>query len=233
MPPSRLAAGVAARPGDDLPEVPAEGAGAAVRQRPRSWPTTWGGSCAGEPILARPTPAWERAAKWARRRPATAALVAVGLVAAIGLAVAAERYRLQREQSRRRDERFAASRLEAVDGIDLSHRQRARGKLDDARSTLSDAPDEAELQAEPRLADLVRRVEDELRDVERRLDEDAARAADLERFARFGRLRDQLLVLDGNAALFPETLVGEGDQGSSPEARTGMPRPSPSAANVP
>ena len=29
---------------------------------------------AGRPIVARPVPAWERAAKWARRRPATAAL---------------------------------------------------------------------------------------------------------------------------------------------------------------
>ena len=33
----------------------------------------------GRPILARPTPAWERLAKWARRRPAAAAAVA-GLV---------------------------------------------------------------------------------------------------------------------------------------------------------
>ena len=171
---------------------------------------------AGEPIRARPTPAWERALKWARRRPARAALVACGLAAAIGLAVAAERHGANtREQARRRDERFAAARLEAVDGIDLSHRQWALGKPGDAKSTLSALLTKLKLQAEPRLAHLIRRVEDELRDVQRRLDEDAARAADLERFARFGRLRNQLLVLDGNAALFPETLVGEGGQGSS------------------
>jgi WD40 repeat protein/serine/threonine protein kinase len=36
---------------------------------------------AGEPVRARPTPAWERAWKWARRRPAVAALA--GLVVAV------------------------------------------------------------------------------------------------------------------------------------------------------
>jgi serine/threonine-protein kinase len=35
---------------------------------------------AGEPITARPVPAWERAIKWARRRPAIAALVAALLL---------------------------------------------------------------------------------------------------------------------------------------------------------
>jgi tetratricopeptide (TPR) repeat protein/tRNA A-37 threonylcarbamoyl transferase component Bud32 len=34
----------------------------------------------GEPILARPTPAWERAWKWCRRRPTHAALTGVGLL---------------------------------------------------------------------------------------------------------------------------------------------------------
>ena len=38
----------------------------------------------GRPILARPTPLWERAAKWAARRPAAAALIAVGAVAVVG-----------------------------------------------------------------------------------------------------------------------------------------------------
>src|SRR5581483_2941855 len=34
----------------------------------------------GRPILAEPVPAWERAVKWARRRPAAAALVGVSVV---------------------------------------------------------------------------------------------------------------------------------------------------------
>jgi eukaryotic-like serine/threonine-protein kinase len=40
---------------------------------------------AGEPVLARPTPAWERLLKWVRRRPAVAALVATAGLALLGL----------------------------------------------------------------------------------------------------------------------------------------------------
>jgi serine/threonine protein kinase/predicted Zn-dependent protease len=39
----------------------------------------------GEPIQARPTPAWERAGKWARRRPTAAALAAVSSLAVLAL----------------------------------------------------------------------------------------------------------------------------------------------------
>jgi serine/threonine protein kinase len=35
---------------------------------------------AGEPILARPTPVWERAARWARRHPAAATFLAISLI---------------------------------------------------------------------------------------------------------------------------------------------------------
>src|SRR5581483_2235745 len=41
---------------------------------------------AGEPILARPSPWWQRGAKWARRRPALASLVGVTAVAVVALA---------------------------------------------------------------------------------------------------------------------------------------------------
>ena len=42
---------------------------------------------AREPILARPTPAWERAWKWARCRPLAAALIGVSVLFALSIAV--------------------------------------------------------------------------------------------------------------------------------------------------
>src|SRR5439155_4622695 len=39
----------------------------------------------GEPVHARPTPTWERALRWARRRPAAAALVVLATAALLGL----------------------------------------------------------------------------------------------------------------------------------------------------
>jgi serine/threonine protein kinase len=43
----------------------------------------------GEPIRSRPAGSWERLVKWARRRPAAAALTAVSVVAALALALGA------------------------------------------------------------------------------------------------------------------------------------------------
>jgi hypothetical protein len=62
---------------------------------------------AGEPIVARPVGMAERLVKWMRRRPALAALVAVSVLAALGLS--AVWFGLQREHARRAaDERAAA-----------------------------------------------------------------------------------------------------------------------------
>ena len=49
VPPSRLNATVPARPGDHLPEVPAQGAAASATPAPPPWPTTSAASCAGKP----------------------------------------------------------------------------------------------------------------------------------------------------------------------------------------
>jgi serine/threonine protein kinase/tetratricopeptide (TPR) repeat protein len=62
----------------------------------------------GEPIVARPVPAWERATKWARRRPAAAALLAVSVLALVGAAVGGLAY--ARLENRRANE---AMRLRA------------------------------------------------------------------------------------------------------------------------
>jgi tetratricopeptide (TPR) repeat protein len=182
---------------------------------------------AGEAIQARPTPVWERAVKWARRRPTAAALIVVGLVLALGLAVAGERYSAYR---RSQEERVARLRLEVEDGFDRALRQRADGLLDDARVTLTALA--AKIQNEPRLAPLRRRAADVLGDVQRRLADAAGAAADRERFAQFGRLRDRALLLDGNAVIFPETLVHAGEQGVTADAPARQRRPETPAAKI-
>src|SRR5207247_5182168 len=50
---------------------------------------------AGEPIQARPASTWERGVKWARRRPAVAALVLVSGLAVASLLVGGIQYNLR------------------------------------------------------------------------------------------------------------------------------------------
>jgi tetratricopeptide (TPR) repeat protein len=74
------------------------------------------------PIRARPTPAWERGIKWMRRRPALAALVGAGALAALTLAavIVLANVRLQHERDRaevRRREAVANLR-KARDAVD-------------------------------------------------------------------------------------------------------------------
>ena len=68
-----------------------------------------------QPIRARPTPAWERALKWALRRPAVAVLAGVSVAAALALAFTGLAYnaRLQRERDTAR-----ANFQMALDAVD-------------------------------------------------------------------------------------------------------------------
>ncbi len=142
----------------------------------------------GMPVRARRTPVWERAAKWARRRPATTTLAAVGLIVALTLASAAERDH----------RRLGTRRREALFELERGREQRRRGALDDARLTFATVS--TKLDPESKLADLVRVAGDELRAVDRLRSLDAARAVDQERLTRFRRLRDEALFLDAQFA---------------------------------
>ncbi|MBV8295578.1 MAG: serine/threonine protein kinase, partial [Acidimicrobiia bacterium] len=150
---------------------------------------------AGEPIRARHTPAWERALKWARRRPTAASVAAVGLVALVGLVAGLLGHDASvRAEARREDRRVARRRLEAGDGLLKGREQLAHGELVEARVTLTRLL--AELRTEPRLADLRGRAAGVLDQVRRGLGERASRAADRARLARFAELRDASLFLD-------------------------------------
>ena len=77
---------------------------------------------ADEPIRARPVRAWERGVKWARRRPALAALAGVSLAAALCLAAGGVWYnaRLQNEVRHRKvqQDRAAANLQTAIDVLE-------------------------------------------------------------------------------------------------------------------
>jgi serine/threonine protein kinase len=70
---------------------------------------------AGEPIQARPVGLWERGLKWARRRPAVAALLAVASVVLLGLMIGGFWYnaRLQAEVEREQERTQEAERQRA------------------------------------------------------------------------------------------------------------------------
>jgi WD40 repeat protein/serine/threonine protein kinase/tetratricopeptide (TPR) repeat protein len=89
----------------------------------------------GETIRARPTPAWERAAKWTRRRPGTAALLAAGVVLLVAAVVGglARHAQLQAEA-----EREANRRAELEHALNLSRQRLVRLTVANGAGLLDD-----------------------------------------------------------------------------------------------
>jgi tetratricopeptide (TPR) repeat protein len=147
----------------------------------------------GQPIRARPVPAWERAYRWARRRPAQAALgVAVGL-AVLGGAGTALSYGLYLNQQ-------ATTRMRQVEGGKHVNDLWVRGLQAEAAGqpgAAKEAFDEAlaEIAAVPGAApDHLRDQIEERRDlVRRRIQEDSNRRQALERYAQFRAHREVVL----------------------------------------
>jgi eukaryotic-like serine/threonine-protein kinase len=163
-----------------------------------------------EPIRARPTPAWERAWKWGKRRPTTVALLAVSALAVVGLvlgialynvslqgqldeALEKERWARRREQDARDAQRLSLVRQEgqklfdsarvAVAARDWSS---ARLALEKSLTTLSGAARVEELR-DPASA--------LLKEVEKELSVEADRRASQSRFQQFVKNRDEAQFL--------------------------------------
>jgi tetratricopeptide (TPR) repeat protein/predicted Ser/Thr protein kinase len=156
-----------------------------------------------EPILARPTPTWERLWKWGKRRPATVALM--GVVALVPLAMvlfivwhnfslldqldearADERAARQREEEEREGKRVSLAKIE---GQQLLHDARVSSAARDwtsARLHLTKAL--ATIGSEPKLADLKDPAQKLLAQAEGHLRSEAD-------FKKFGDLRDQAQFL--------------------------------------
>jgi serine/threonine protein kinase/tetratricopeptide (TPR) repeat protein len=163
-----------------------------------------------EPILARPTPAWERAWKWGKHRPAVVALLGVSAAAvvAVVLLIAWHNVSLRGQLDRARaEERLARQReQEALEGQRLSRAQSEGQKLlDDARLAVAarDWPNArlhltkalATIGTEPALEHLKDPAEALLKQVEQELQAEADRRASQARFQQFGKLRDEAQFL--------------------------------------
>jgi tetratricopeptide (TPR) repeat protein len=148
----------------------------------------------GQPIRARRAGAGERVLKWVKRRPASAALVAVlGLVAASLTAGYAWHERRQAEQDaserRHSDERrndVGAMRRGAEKAESLDDLPGAQGLLLQARSII---------EFDPALADLREPVESRLEAIVLRINDRAARANAQDIYSRFLNRRDKALFL--------------------------------------
>ena len=147
----------------------------------------------GEPILARPIPAWERAAKWAKRRPwaaAVGAFIFLAILGAVGGGFAVQRSLFL---SSLRTER-TLNRL-----LDQSRKATDRDELTREHTNLSNFV--ATVPAKPQFDQLRSRVAAELKRLESRIDElvgqDAKSASDRAENARlqtFHELRKQAQV---------------------------------------
>jgi tetratricopeptide (TPR) repeat protein len=164
----------------------------------------------GDPVRARPTPRWERAWKWAKRRPAVVALLAVSTLAALSmvlfivwhnvslrgkldLAIGEERRARQGELDALAKNRVAVLQQEGQQLFDSARVAVAAGDWTTARLDLEKAlvtiGGESNLASvkEPALA-LLNKVKEELR-------VEADRRASGERFGSYVGLRDQAQFL--------------------------------------
>jgi eukaryotic-like serine/threonine-protein kinase len=91
----------------------------------------------GEPVKACPTPAWERALKWGRRRPAAAALLAVSAAALLTVALLAAGYSARLKVARDRAQQSEARAAQQKEEAEANY-QLARRLVDDLSAKLSD-----------------------------------------------------------------------------------------------
>ncbi|HKI34690.1 MAG TPA: protein kinase [Gemmataceae bacterium] len=150
-----------------------------------------------EPISARPTPAWERALKWVRRRPTTAALVAVTAFALFAVVVLVVGWQSQQiNQARQELKKFEEQDQVRQRGgrmLGEARRLEAEGRWATAYVELIRARDA--LEGLPGLhADALRQeVEQHLADVGRRREEQERRAQAEKHRAEFRAAHDKAL----------------------------------------
>jgi hypothetical protein len=132
----------------------------------------------GRPVLARPVPGWERAWKWARRRPALAGLAAAALVAVLTGTASAVLYGLYERQKADYEHQKADAREREAEGSrtvqdlfaagkqaeDDGHFDQAKERYDQALGTLNAVPGAAGEEMRRLLTNGLDRVSERLRE---------------------------------------------------------------------
>jgi serine/threonine protein kinase/tetratricopeptide (TPR) repeat protein len=153
-----------------------------------------------QPILARPTPLWERGVKWTKRRPLTLAVMIAVFVLIASSTAAGLKFHLDR---RAQFEHHAQRIAELREGG-----ERALTKTRDAFISGRDNVDETlyrllpDIEREPQLADLRARTTELLETIGRSRAERAAVQATDERYRDFRRRRDETIFRDTQATDF-------------------------------
>ena len=148
------------------------------------------------PIRARRSSLWEHGVKWARRHPAIATLLGLGLVATVAAAAASVRYdSLRKAEVRREADRVAGRRADSEKTLFQAQVCLAEKKWTNGRLILTNLM--TALKSDPRFSDIHRRAASQLALVERGHQLDEARREDQERVRLFHQRR--------NEAFFHET----------------------------
>jgi tetratricopeptide (TPR) repeat protein len=147
----------------------------------------------GEPVLARPVPGWQRLLKWARRRPAQAALAGSLVLAILACVAGAVFYGLYENQVAEslqkqieRGQTVQASWAQAQKAESQGRLEEAAEKLDRALAILDADPDSADPELRRRLAQQRERVR-------QRLEEQSARQRLEVKVRQFLAARDDIL----------------------------------------
>jgi tetratricopeptide (TPR) repeat protein len=125
----------------------------------------------GRPIVARPVSRWERAWKWARRRPALAGLAAAVLVACLAGTASAVLYGLYESQNARAREHEAQASRDVQDLYVRGQQAEADGRFDQAQEhyvqalgTLNTEPGAAGEHTRPALEDKINSMSERLKE---------------------------------------------------------------------
>jgi len=148
-----------------------------------------------EPVRARRTPVWVRWAKRARRRPAAAALLAVGAAAILGLLIGGLEYeRFRHDQVRREKARVTTLRADSTDCLVQAHESWAQNDLNNALLILTALQEK--FAGERALRDLAERTDSLFGQIKERLAEERAHDAVRARYEEFRRRRYEALRRD-------------------------------------